>query len=87
MTGERLELFHAEQRNPLHYALAGAALMGFLAIPTQLIERHFAPEPVPKAQHSPAPVWSKRCESQGRTYICGQADGGKWVCVCTGLRV
>lgn len=86
MIGERLELFHEEPRNPLHYAFAGVALMGLLSVPTQLVEHYIAPEPEPvvrQAQPSPAPIWSKRCAAQGKGFIAKQADGGKWIVICT----
>ena len=59
-----------------------------LGLPDQL-ERRVAPEPAPRARHAepwPAPVWSRRCAEQGRTYIAHQADGGPWRVPCTGAK-
>lgn len=85
MTPERLELFHAEPPQPLKFAFAGFALMGFLSIPAQFIEQQVAPEPEPvvrQAQPYPAPIWSKKCAEQGKGFIAKQADGGKWIVIC-----
>lgn len=38
------------------------------------------------AEVSPPKIWSRRCEERGQTMIAKQADGGKWVVVCTGPR-
>lgn len=35
-----------------------------------------------QAQMDPAPIWSQRCERQGKTIIAKQADGGRWVIHC-----
>lgn len=36
-----------------------------------------------------APIYSKKCERQGKSFIAKQADGGKWVVVCLndGVRI
>jgi len=36
------------------------------------------------AEPMPAPIWSKRCERDGKTMMAHQADGGPWVIHCTG---
>lgn len=76
------------------YCVFGAvSILGFISIPAQLLEHWIAPESAPTAKEapakrqaevSPAPVWSRRCESKGKTSHATQADGGKWNVTCTG---
>lgn len=83
----------SERSRILYSIFAAVSIMGFLSIPLQIVEHLIAPEPAPvvyklpglrQAEPWPAPIWSKRCEQQGKSMQATQADGGKWEVHCTG---
>lgn len=46
----------------------------------------YAEEARRRTAPSPAPIWSSRCERQGRAFIAKRADAGPWTVHCTGPR-
>lgn len=40
-----------------------------------------------EAQPFPAPIWSQKCERQGKRVLAVQADGGRWEIRCVALPV
>lgn len=64
--------------------LMGLGLVGNLDYADQLRIEAEKKEQRPRlANPFPAPIWSKRCAAQGKTFIAKQADGGNWTVRCT----